>query len=755
MRTVTALAPREQSAASPLLAAALDYLARGWFVLPCRVGQKTNGQGQVVKDVRPIDRWDQASSNDPAMVRAWFGPGGAWADASVAIDTGKSGLVVVDLDMSGTKNGFEVWSQVGGPMASYANATPSNGIHLFFRADPARPVGIDSHGKIGPGVDVRGTGGLLIMPPSADFRGHYRETSYADWAQLTPVPDIVVERVPLGGRNSPTSAVTGVDSTGQRDPLTLGRFIAGDGVPKYTKAEANRRMQDALRAAAGTPEGQGFNHALNEAAFELGHWVGGGYIQRNEAELMLSYVVERQFPHGPNGDDLGTIDSGLKGGEAKPYAILPDFAEQLVSADGGLDDPFAAEVDKQYWRLKAAKLAREKLAAEDAPGDGDGRVDWDLLDQPPKPTDWQVPDLIAAGRSYAIVGGAKSGKSTTARHLAVRAAEAGHRVLYLDRENTWEEDWTGQLRGMGVTRAISRTLDVRCFPAIPPLDTEAGGDMLISWVKESGAQIVVLDMFMRFLAGKENDSDTFNAFDRHTGQRLRAMGITVIRLDHSGKETEGPRGSSGKSGDVDVQWMLTREGAHVTLDPKGITRKADQRGAVTLIVQGGRLVPVDGSTPSLVTPTPNDEIQRLLGKMLDDGVITVRTSANVALTKLQERGKGIRKTEFVGATGQWTQFLASRGDGASIDVLSETNQAKGFKPTFLTGSQSGSGPEQAPLVTSGDSATVDHENSASEPGTGTGSQDHGTTGTDTTEPVTDQGKQRRNRRRNRREPGRG
>ena len=754
MQAVTALEPGVTPVASPLLAAALDYAARGWHVLPLRVGRKPNGR----KDVHLPKGWDVLSTRDPAVIRAWFGPGGAWEDGSVAVDTGKSGLVVVDLDTSGDKDGFGQWAQASGELAALAHKTPSNGLHLFFRADPDRPVGIDSSGKVARGVDVRGVGGLVILPPSADWRGSYEVTAHADWRNLTRVPAIVAERVPLGGRAAPPpSAAAG---SAQRDPSGLGTLAAGDGVPKYVKADADRRIQRALRAAMDTPEGQGFNHALNEAAYELGHWVGGGYIDEADAESLLSYVVTHVFPHGPNGDDLRTITSGLSGGQARPYAILPDVAAALVPGQAEpADDAFEAEVQKAYWRQKANQVARERLAAENVVGDGDGRVDWDALDRPPKPVAWQVPELIAAGRSYAIVGGPKSGKSTTARHLAVRAAEAGHRVLYLDRENTWDEDWVPQLQGMGVTREVSRTLDVRMYPAIPPLDTEAGGEKLIQWVKETGAEIVCLDMFLRFLAGKENDSDTFNAFDRYTGQRLRAMGVTLIRLDHSGHDNERARGSSGKSGDVDVQWMLTREGARVTLDPKGITRKGDQRGAVTLIIQGGRMVPVDASVSPVATATPNEDVQRLLGKMLDDGVITLKTSASVALTRLQERGKGIRKTAFVGERGQWTLFLASRGDGAAGDVVEQANRPKGFNPTLLVsqanGSQNGSRPEGLPLATSEDAKPDDHENSVREPGTGTGSQDHGTAGTGEGSKRRDQGKRGRNRGGNRREPGGG
>jgi len=334
----------------------------------------------------------------------------------------------------------------------------------------------------------------------------------------------------------------------------------------------------------------------------------------------------------------------------------------------------------------------------------------------------------------------------------VRAAEAGIRVLYLDRENTWDGDWVPQLQGMGVGKSISQFLDVRCFPAIPPLDTEAGGLALLEWVQESGVRIVAIDMLMRFLSGKENDSDSFNAFDRYTGQKLKAIGVTVIRLDHSGHEGERARGSSAKSGDVDVQFMLTRNGSQITLDPKGVTRKADQRGAVTLMVRDGRLLPVDDSHEVLTTEVPEESLQRHLGMLLDQGTITLKSSGATVLRMLQERGQAPRKAEFY---VQWKLFLAARGDGVAADV---TQDRPRFSPTFMTPAvpsapepveetPGGAVPEGPKQAEPGNRST----RANAEPGTGsgTGSQDHGTVGTGTEDRPGDQQKHRVPRSRNR------
>jgi hypothetical protein len=63
----------------------------------------------------------------------------------------------------------------------------------------------------------------------------------------------------------------------------------------------------------------------------------------------------------------------------------------------------------------------------------------------------------------------------------------------------------------------------------------------------------------RAIAGDENENDTWLDFYRHTGLALKQAQVSMIRLDHSGKdETKGQRGGSAKSGDVDAIWRMTK-----------------------------------------------------------------------------------------------------------------------------------------------------------------------------------------------------
>ena len=98
---------------------------------------------------------------------------------------------------------------------------------------------------------------------------------------------------------------------------------------------------------------------------------------------------------------------------------------------------------------------------------------------------------------------------------------------------------------------------VYSFAGLPALDTAAGGMHLKAIAVTRDASLVILDTTSRMVAGRENDADTFLQLYRCSLVGLKKEGITVLRLDHPGKDmTKGQRGSSAKEGDVDTIWRL-------------------------------------------------------------------------------------------------------------------------------------------------------------------------------------------------------
>ena len=224
-----------------------------------------------------------------------------------------------------------------------------------------------------------------------------------------------------------------------------------------------------------------------------------------------------------------------------------------------------------------------------------------------KEEDWLIPDLLARGRGHALYAEAKAGKSYVALNAIAAAAIPGHTawtnlpageritVVYLDYEMT-KADLKERLEefGYGPTDDYSRFIYVGAMSFGSDLDSSEGGEALVAFAKECGADLVAVDTMSRAVRGDENLTDTVRAFFKYTGGPLKDAGIATLRLDHAGKDKEkGQRGASGKNDDVDVVWRLDRklEGTELTCTHKRISwvtdkvvirRSEDEDGVVTL-----------------------------------------------------------------------------------------------------------------------------------------------------------------------------
>lgn len=152
-----------------MLAAALDYAARGLPVFPLIAGDKKPLTEHGLKD----------ASTDAAQIRQWWRK---WRNANIGIPTGNaSRWLAIDID---TKNGatYDDLAALGKLPPTMTAQTPSGGLHLVFRCP--RDVEIrNSASKLLPGVDVRGEGGYICAAPSRTPAGQY------EWVNdLEPAP---------------------------------------------------------------------------------------------------------------------------------------------------------------------------------------------------------------------------------------------------------------------------------------------------------------------------------------------------------------------------------------------------------------------------------------------------------------------------------------------------------------------------------------------------------------------------------------
>ncbi len=166
------------------LEAALACLDRGWAVLPAAERGK-----------RPIVRWQPFQDRPPSQdtVRGWFM---RWPNANLCVVTGVvSGLVVLDVDpRHGGEDSLETLESRHGTLPETIEAgTGGGGRHLYF-SHPGYEV--RNRAGMAPGLDLRGDGGVIIVPPSIHPSGRpyrWRPGRAPGEIALAPLPVWLLE----------------------------------------------------------------------------------------------------------------------------------------------------------------------------------------------------------------------------------------------------------------------------------------------------------------------------------------------------------------------------------------------------------------------------------------------------------------------------------------------------------------------------------------------------------------------------------
>ncbi|MFF0822159.1 bifunctional DNA primase/polymerase [Micromonospora haikouensis] len=186
-----------------LLAAALDYAARGWPVFMLARSKRPVANCPPCTDAGPDHDRDAcpcltchgfyAATTDPDRVTAIVA---AVPAGQLALRTGTaSGTVVADVDPA--HGGRDTMTALIGrgllPPTAYV-VTGSGGLHLYYRhpGDPV-PCSQGKHGQgLGPGVDVKADGGYVVLPPSVHPRTG-RPYQWAPGREMKEMPPALVD----------------------------------------------------------------------------------------------------------------------------------------------------------------------------------------------------------------------------------------------------------------------------------------------------------------------------------------------------------------------------------------------------------------------------------------------------------------------------------------------------------------------------------------------------------------------------------
>lgn len=130
-------------------AAALRYASWGWPVFPCRPGLKRPATEHGLKE----------ATTNPEQIKDWWW---RWPHANIGVATGYA-FDAIDVD----PGGIEWWRRHGhehGPLPDIHGkvSTPRiAGMHLYVK-----PTGMGNKAGLAPGIDYRGAGGYVLVPPS-------------------------------------------------------------------------------------------------------------------------------------------------------------------------------------------------------------------------------------------------------------------------------------------------------------------------------------------------------------------------------------------------------------------------------------------------------------------------------------------------------------------------------------------------------------------------------------------------------------
>lgn len=311
-----------------LLRYALDYARAGYYVFPLTVLLDDNGKKRlIIPFTRHDGGWTGASTRDEDTIRDWFSIPRRGMKG-LGIDTGKSGIVAIDLDVNDRVNGVEEWNKLPAQQETPMTVrTRSGGIHRFYR-DPSGRIR-NSAGDVAPGIDIRGAGGFVIAPPTRVFGS---DGVYTLGGELVPVADL------------PELTPGMIDIITARQDTAKPRFdpaIHGNYRVSLSQAESIiERRFERLR------EGRGMRSAIFGVAVGIAQ-LEAGKARRDGVELdpdtLAVYIAEQIQPVVPwpdlNEEDWQWITDGVVKGLAHPWEIIPE-ADALpeIDADIPLDD---------------------------------------------------------------------------------------------------------------------------------------------------------------------------------------------------------------------------------------------------------------------------------------------------------------------------------------------------------------------------------------------------------------------------------
>jgi len=283
----------------------------------------------------------KSATTDIGQIMQWWNQ---WPNAMIGLTTGKpNGIWALDVDMKKGANGYESLEQLQrqyGPLPlTWTQRTPSGGCHaIFIYPDNLKPGTkiISNAGVVGPGLDVRGDGGYIIVTPSTRPDGMSYQTIYGP-EYLTYAPDWLLDLAskPAAVKNEAPQSTTNGGLPAKSINASEKRYI-------------EKILHDELEKVKFSVEGQR-NNTLYRSALTLYQLVADGYLDDVVIREVLSKTAVEREGGLPFDEVERTITSARQAGLANPRKLsLPDIPSGFDLREDGIYY-MSSNGDKTIW----------------------------------------------------------------------------------------------------------------------------------------------------------------------------------------------------------------------------------------------------------------------------------------------------------------------------------------------------------------------------------------------------------------------
>jgi hypothetical protein len=298
-----------------LLDAPLLYAGSfGWPVFPL---QGLDGTGDAMKQPLPGSRgFKDATSDIEEVAQAFKKSRGRYG---VGVATGEPlGLWVLDIDGEPGAEALAVLTSKLGKLPETVTAkTGGGGWHLFFKMPEDRTIR-NSSSKVAEKIDVRGTGGYVVLPPSphpsGNFYGWMPKKAPGEIEPATAplwLLDLVSPPEPLFSSYQMETPKPAENRKWNVRPPSGYVDTDSEDWPAHAAAVFNRQIRGILEAQVGQR-----NDTLYRASFVLGRLIKTGSLADVPVRAALA-VAARIVGLGREESDK-TINSGILAGQVTP-----------------------------------------------------------------------------------------------------------------------------------------------------------------------------------------------------------------------------------------------------------------------------------------------------------------------------------------------------------------------------------------------------------------------------------------------------